>query len=65
MAGSAGQLGGKLLTGSFSLSRYGVVALVGMADNAAAAAFAIAASAGGAVTAGATMPLKPPWRAWG
>lgn len=54
---AAERLGGKLETGWFAFGEYDVVAVLNMPDNVSAAAFSIAASAGGAVKAIKTTPL--------
>jgi uncharacterized protein with GYD domain len=51
------QLGGKLEGFWLSFGEYDVVGIVDMPDNVTAAAFSIAASAGGALKAGKTTPL--------
>jgi uncharacterized protein with GYD domain len=51
------RLGGKLLAGYFSFGEYDLVAVLDMPDNARAAAFSIAAAAGGAVRSIKTTPL--------
>jgi uncharacterized protein with GYD domain len=51
------KLGGKLLTGYFAFGEYDLVAVLDMPDNVSAAAFSIAASAGGAVRSIKTTPL--------
>jgi uncharacterized protein with GYD domain len=51
------QLGGKLIGGWFSFGDYDIVALYEFPDNASAAAFSIAAAAGGAVKSFSTTPL--------
>ncbi|HXH22181.1 MAG TPA: GYD domain-containing protein [Dehalococcoidia bacterium] len=50
-------LGGRVIAGYFAFGEYDVVALLEMPDNVSAAAFAIAAAAGGAVKAVKTTPL--------
>ncbi len=50
-------LGGKLVTVYLAFGEYDVVAVAEMPDNASAAAFSMAASAGGAVKALKTTPL--------
>ena len=54
------KLGGKLETGWFCFGDYDLVAVVNMPDNVSAAAFSLAASAGGAVRAIKTTPLLSP-----
>lgn len=51
------KLGGKIETGWFSFGDYDLIAIIEMPDNVSAAAFSIAASAGGAVKAIKTTPL--------
>ena len=51
------KLGGKIETGWFSFGDYDLIAIVEMPDNVSAAAFSLAASAGGAVKAIKTTPL--------
>jgi uncharacterized protein with GYD domain len=51
------KLGGKIETGWFCFGDYDLVAVIEMPDNTAAAAFSVAASAGGAVKAIKTTPL--------
>ena len=51
------KLGGKLETGWFCFGDYDLVAVLDMPDNVSAAAFSLAASAGGAVRAIKTTPL--------
>ena len=51
------KLGGKLLAGYFAFGEYDIVAVLDMPDNASAAAFSIAASAGGAIRSIRTTPL--------
>jgi len=51
------KLGGKLREAWYAFGEYDLVALLEMPDNAAAAAFAVAAAAGGAVKAIKTTPL--------
>lgn len=51
------KLGGKLDTGWFCFGDYDLVAVLNMPDNVSAAAFSLAASAGGAVRAIKTTPL--------
>lgn len=53
----AERLGGKLENGWLAFGEYDIVAILQMPDNASAAAFSIAASAGGAVKAIKTTPL--------
>lgn len=53
----AERLGGKLESGWLSFGEYDIVAIYQMPDNVSAAAFSIAASAGGAVKAIKTTPL--------
>ena len=50
-------LGGKIECAYISFGEYDVMAVLDMPDNVSAAAFAIAASAGGAVKAAKTTPL--------
>ncbi len=50
-------LGGKVVGGWFAFGKYDVVAVLEMPDNVSAAAFSLAASAGGAVKALKTTPL--------
>jgi uncharacterized protein with GYD domain len=50
-------LGGDLEQAWLSFGEYDVVALLRMPDNASAAAFAVAAAAGGALKAAKTVPL--------
>ncbi len=49
--------GGKIVSAYYAFGDYDLVAIVSMPDNVSAAAFSIAASAGGAVTAIKTTPL--------
>lgn len=51
------KLGGKIDTGWFCFGDYDLVAIVQMPDNVSAAAFSLAASAGGSVKAIKTTPL--------
>jgi uncharacterized protein with GYD domain len=51
------KLGGKIETGWFCFGDYDLVAIVQMPDNVSAAAFSLAASAGGSVKAIKTTPL--------
>ena len=51
------KLGGKWVQGWFSFGEYDLVAILEVPDNTAAAAFSLAASAGGAVRAIKTTPL--------
>jgi uncharacterized protein with GYD domain len=51
------KLGGKFDTGWFCFGDYDLVAVLNMPDNVSAAAFSLAASAGGAVRAIKTTPL--------
>lgn len=51
------KLGGKIESAYYAFGDYDLVAIVSMPDNVSAAAFSIAASAGGAVTAIKTTPL--------
>lgn len=51
------QLGGSVVGGWISFGEYDLVAILELPDNASAAAFSIAASAGGAVTEIKTTPL--------
>jgi uncharacterized protein with GYD domain len=51
------KLGGKIETGWFCFGDYDLVAVLQMPDNVSAAAFSLAASAGGAVKAIKTTPL--------
>jgi len=51
------KLGGKLREAWYAFGEYDLVALLEMPDNASAAAFAVAAAAGGAVKAIKTTPL--------
>ncbi len=51
------KLGGKVLSGWFSFGEYDVVLIVELPDNVSAAAFAVAAAAGGALKANRTTPL--------
>lgn len=50
-------LGGRLENTYFAFGEYDVIAIVEMPDNVSMAAFSLAASAGGAVTAVKTTPL--------
>jgi uncharacterized protein with GYD domain len=50
-------LGGKIECAYISFGEYDIVAVLDMPDNVSAAAFSIAASAGGAVKAAKTTPL--------
>ena len=50
-------MGGKIECAYISFGEYDVMAVLDMPDNVSAAAFAIAASAGGAVKAAKTTPL--------
>jgi uncharacterized protein with GYD domain len=54
------KLSGKLDTGWFCFGDYDLVAVLNMPDNVSAAAFSLAASAGGAVRAINTTPLLSP-----
>src|SRR6266498_1089091 len=51
------KLGGKVLGGWFSYGEYDVVLVSELPDNVSAAAFAVAAAAGGALKANRTTPL--------
>jgi uncharacterized protein with GYD domain len=51
------KLGGSMESGWLAFGEYDIVAILEMPDNASAAAFSIAASAGGAVKAIKTTPL--------
>jgi uncharacterized protein with GYD domain len=51
------RLGGKLESGYLSFGEYDIVAICDMPDNVSAAAFSLAASAGGALRAFKTTPL--------
>jgi uncharacterized protein with GYD domain len=51
------KFGGKLHGGWFSFGEYDVVLVMELPDNVTAAAFAVAAEAGGALRAGRTTPL--------
>lgn len=51
------KLGGKLLSGYMAFGKYDLIAIVDMPNNVSAAAFAIAASSGGAVSKLVTTPL--------
>jgi uncharacterized protein with GYD domain len=51
------KLGGKVLTEYFAFGEYDLVAVLDMPDNVSAAAFSIAASAGGALRSIKTTPL--------
>ena len=51
------KLGGKIESAYYTFGDYDLIAIVSMPDNVAAAAFSIAASAGGSVTAIKTTPL--------
>jgi uncharacterized protein with GYD domain len=51
------KLGGKIETGWFCFGEYDLVSVLQMPDNVSAAAFSLAASAGGAVKAIKTTPL--------
>ena len=51
------KLGGKIESGYLTFGDYDLIAIVNMPDNVSAAAFSIAASAGGAVKAIKTTPL--------
>jgi uncharacterized protein with GYD domain len=51
------KLGGKILQGWFAFGDYDLIAIVEMPSNVEAAAFSLAASAGGAVRAIKTTPL--------
>ncbi len=51
------RLGGKLESGYLAFGEYDVIAIIQMPDNVSAAAFSIAASAGGGVKAIKTTPL--------
>ena len=50
-------LGGSLDAGYYSFGEYDIIAIIQFPDNASAAAFSLAASAGGAVKALKTTPL--------
>ena len=54
------RLGGKLLSGYISFGEYDVMVVMEMPDNTSAAAFAIAASSGGALKSIKTTPLLKP-----
>jgi uncharacterized protein with GYD domain len=54
------KLSGKIETGWFCFGDYDLVAVLNMPDNVSAAAFSLAASAGGAVRAINTTPLLSP-----
>lgn len=51
------KLGGKVLSGWFCFGEYDVVLIYELPDNVSAAAFSIAAAAGGALKANKTTPL--------
>jgi uncharacterized protein with GYD domain len=51
------KLGGKLISGYMAFGKYDLIAIADMPNNVAAAAFAIAATAGGAVSKLHTTPL--------
>ena len=51
------KLGGKIVSGYLAFGKYGIVAILTMPNNVSAAAFAIAAAAGGACSAVRTTPL--------
>jgi uncharacterized protein with GYD domain len=51
------KLGGKIETGWFSFGDYDLIAIIEMPDNVSAAAFSLAASAGGGIKAIKTTPL--------
>ena len=51
------RLGGRILSGFISFGEFDIVVIVEMPDNASAAAFSMAASAGGALKALKTTPL--------
>jgi len=51
------KLGGKILSGWFCFGEYDVVLIYELPDNVTAAAFSIAAAAGGALRANKTTPL--------
>lgn len=51
------ELGGSMETGWFTFGDYDIVAIIDMPDNVSAAAFSIAAAAGGAVKSIKTTPL--------
>ena len=53
-------LGGKVVAGYLSFGEFDIVAIVEMPDNVSAAAFSIAAAAGGSVRAIQTTPLMTP-----
>jgi uncharacterized protein with GYD domain len=54
------KLGGRVVGGWFSFGEYDIVLISELPDNVSAAAFAIAASAGGALKANITTPLLSP-----
>lgn len=54
------KLGGRVISGWFSFGEYDVVLVSELPDNVSAAAFAIAAAAGGALKANKTTPLLSP-----
>src|SRR5688572_10422060 len=51
------KIGGKVVGGWFSFGEYDVVLIAELPDNVSAAAFAVAAAAGGALKANKTTPL--------
>ncbi len=51
------KLGGKVVSGYLAFGEYDLIAIVNMPNNVSAAAFAIAAAAGGAVSTIRTTPL--------
>lgn len=51
------KLGGKIVSGYLAFGKYDIVAILTMPNNVSAAAFAIAAAAGGACSAVRTTPL--------
>jgi uncharacterized protein with GYD domain len=51
------KLGGKVVAGYFAFGEYDAIAILDMPDNVSAAAFAMAAAAGGACKAVKTTPL--------
>ena len=57
VAPAAAKLGGKIESGYLSFGEYDLVTIAEFPDNASAAAFALAATAGGAVKAYKTTPL--------
>jgi uncharacterized protein with GYD domain len=54
------RMGGKIVAGYLAFGKYDVVAILDMPNNVSAAAFAMAAAAGGALSSVRTTPLMTP-----